>query len=44
MKTEAIAMAGNTNPTNGTKIDGKYAALILILMKCILNHIYMNKL
>ena len=44
MKTEAIAIAGNTNPTNGTKIDGKYAALILILMKCILNHIYMNKL
>ena len=30
MKTEAIAMAGKTNPTNGTKIDGKYAALILI--------------
>ena len=41
MKTEAIAMAGNTNPTNGTKIDGKYAALILIL---IVSHIYMNKL
>ena len=40
MKIEAIAMAGKTNPTNGTKIDGKYAALILIFMKCILNHIY----
>ena len=44
MKTEAIAMAGKTNPKNKKKIDGKYAALILILMKCILNHIYMNKL
>ena len=32
MKTEAIAMAGKTNPTSGTKIDGKYAALILVLM------------
>ena len=30
-------MAGNTNPTNGTKIDGKYAALILVLM---IRHIY----
>ena len=44
MKTEAIAIAGKTNPTNGTKIDGKYAALILTFMKCIVNHIYMVKL
>lgn len=29
MKIEAIAMAGNTNPTKGTKIDGRYAALII---------------
>ena len=28
-KREAIAMAGKTRPTNGTKIDGKYAAAIL---------------
>jgi hypothetical protein len=26
---EAIAMAGKTRPTNGTKIDGKYAAAII---------------
>lgn len=35
-----MAMAGKTNPTKGTKIDGRYAALILIFMKCILKHIY----
>jgi len=29
MKIEAITMAGNTNPTKGTKIDGRYAALII---------------
>ena len=40
MKTEAIAMAGKTNPTNGTKIDGKYAALILIFIKYIYKHVY----
>lgn len=33
-------MAGKTNPTNGTKIDGKYAALILVFIKCIYNHVY----
>ncbi len=25
---EVIAIAGKTRPTNGTKIDGKYAAVI----------------
>lgn len=25
-----MAIAGKTNPTKGTKIDGRYAALILI--------------
>ena len=27
---EAIAMAGKTKPTKGTKIDGRYAALIFL--------------
>ena len=40
MKIEAIAIAGKTNPTRGTKIDGKYAALILIFMKYMLQSIY----
>lgn len=33
-----MAMAGKTNPTKGTKIDGKYAALILTF--CMLQYIY----
>lgn len=33
-----MAMAGKTNPTKGTKIDGKYEALILI--SCIIKYIY----
>jgi hypothetical protein len=28
IKIDVIAIAGKTNPTNGTKIDGKYAAVI----------------
>ena len=28
MKIEVIAIAGKTSPTNGTRIDGKYAAVI----------------
>jgi hypothetical protein len=30
---EAIVTAGNTNPTKGTKIDGRYEALIDFFLK-----------
>jgi len=31
MNNNAIEMPGNIRPTKGTKIDGKYAAVIVIL-------------
>ena len=30
-KSDAIAIAGNTNPTNGTKIDGRKETAIIVL-------------
>ena len=37
-----MAIAGKTSPTKGTKIDGKYAALILIFYEMYFT-IYMNR-
>ena len=38
MKNNAILKAGKTNPTIGTKIEGKKAAAIFFLMFYLLNY------
>ena len=46
MKNNAILKAGNTNPTSGTKIAGKNAAVIFLFDKNFYLHgiMYNNKL
>ena len=41
MKNNAILSAGKTNPTSGTKIAGKNAAVILVFYKIVYLHIDM---
>ena len=38
MKNSAILIAGNTNPTRGTKIAGKNAAVILYVEKSLVKN------
>lgn len=36
---EAIAIAGKTNPTSGTKIEGKYSAVIINILNLYFHNI-----
>jgi len=42
MKNNAILSAGKTNPTSGTKIAGKNAAVIFLFYKIFYLHISMH--
>ena len=42
MKNNAILSAGKTNPTSGTKMAGKNAAVIFLFYKIFYLHIYMH--